>query len=50
MNTDKLWLIPVMAFTIVPIMVSLLGLALTLFAEFFDWLTELWEKKHKCQE
>lgn len=50
MNTDKLWLIPLMAFTIVPIGVFMLGLLLALFAEFFDWLTELWEKKHKCRE
>ena len=50
MNTDKLWLIPVMAFTLVPICVFVLGLFLTLFAEFFDWLAELWEKKHKFRE
>ena len=50
MNTDKLWLIPLMAFTIVPTCVFMLGLLLALFAEFFDWITELWEKKHKCRE
>ena len=50
MDSGKLWLIPLMAFTIVPICVFVLGLALTLFAEFFDWLTEVWERKHKCQE
>jgi hypothetical protein len=45
MTSDKLWMIPLLAFTIVPTMVFGLGIVLTLFAEFFDWLTELWEKR-----
>ena len=39
-----------MAFTIVPTVVFLLGLALTLFTEFFDWIVEAWERKHPCRE
>ena len=50
MDSGKLWLIPLMAFTVVPLGVFVFGLFLTLVAEFFDWLTELWEKKHKFRE
>ena len=35
------WMIPIMAFTLVPLMLLVVAIVASVFAEFLDWLTSL---------
>ena len=39
------WLIPIMAFTLVPVMLFVIAITATIFIEVWDWLWEKIDKK-----
>jgi len=51
MTYDKLWILPVLAFTLVPVMLFVIAIAASIFVAVWDWL---WEKidgqNHKAEK